>query len=128
MVSNRNRKFTDPTDKAEAESKEKHDVSDPLPELTITSPCVHSRVHSNTFTMGNHVPESIFTLCQGRFYPPVRHLGFGLCSHGPRALYTEKQTLKFRVSLFQYMYTTVCTNFVKCIFSHIFKFSFYLQS
>jgi hypothetical protein len=38
----------------EAESKEKHGVWDPLPELTITSPFVHSRVDSKTFTM----PES----------------------------------------------------------------------
>jgi hypothetical protein len=29
-----------------------------MPELTITSPFVHSRVDSNTFTMGNPVPES----------------------------------------------------------------------
>ncbi len=36
----------------EAESKEKHGVWDPMPELTITSPCVHSRVDSNPFTMG----------------------------------------------------------------------------
>jgi hypothetical protein len=35
-----------------AESKEKHGVWDPIPELTITSPCVHSRVESNIFTMG----------------------------------------------------------------------------
>ncbi len=37
----------------EAESKEKHGVWDPMPELTITSPYVHSRVDSNTFTMVN---------------------------------------------------------------------------
>jgi hypothetical protein len=36
-----------------AESQEKHGVWDPMPELTITSPYVHSRVDSNTFTMGN---------------------------------------------------------------------------
>jgi hypothetical protein len=36
----------------EAESKEKHGVWDPMPELTITSPYVNSRVDSNTFTMG----------------------------------------------------------------------------
>jgi hypothetical protein len=29
-----------------------------MPELTITSPYVHSRVDSNTFTMGNPMPES----------------------------------------------------------------------
>jgi hypothetical protein len=29
-----------------------------MPELTKTSPYVHSRVDSNTFTMGNPMPES----------------------------------------------------------------------
>jgi hypothetical protein len=38
---------------AEAESKEKHGVWDPMPESTVTSPYVHARVDSNTFTMGN---------------------------------------------------------------------------
>jgi hypothetical protein len=36
---------------AEAKSKEKHGVRDPIPELTITSSYVHSRVDSNTCTM-----------------------------------------------------------------------------
>ncbi len=36
----------------EAESKEKHGVWDLMPELTVTSPYVHSRVDSNTFKMG----------------------------------------------------------------------------
>jgi hypothetical protein len=46
-----------------------------MPELArITSPYVHFRVDSNTFTMGNPMPESILTLCQGRLYPPVRDL------------------------------------------------------
>jgi hypothetical protein len=31
-----------------------------MPELTITSPYVHARVDSSTFTMGNPKPESIF--------------------------------------------------------------------
>ncbi len=31
----------------------------PYDELTITSPCVHSRVDSNTFPMGNPVPDFI---------------------------------------------------------------------
>jgi hypothetical protein len=45
----------------------------------ITSPCVHSRVDSNTFTMGNPIPpESILTLCQRRLYPLVRDFEFGL--------------------------------------------------
>ncbi len=40
--------------RSEAESKEKHGVSesDPMPELTITSPYVDSWVDSNTCTMG----------------------------------------------------------------------------
>jgi hypothetical protein len=40
---------------AEAESKEKHVVWDPMPiaQVAITSLYVHSRVDSNTFTMGN---------------------------------------------------------------------------
>jgi hypothetical protein len=55
---------------------------DPGTELIITSPCVHSRVDSNTFTMGNPVPESTLTLCQCRLYPPVRDFGFGLRGYG----------------------------------------------
>ncbi len=35
-------------------ASEKHGVWDPMPELTLTSPFVHS----NTFTLGNHMPES----------------------------------------------------------------------
>ncbi len=44
--------------RSEAESKEKHGVWDPMPELTITSPSAHSRADSNTFTMDNPMPES----------------------------------------------------------------------
>ncbi len=40
----------------------KNMVWDPMPELTITSPYVHFRVDSNTFTMGNLMPESTLTL------------------------------------------------------------------
>jgi hypothetical protein len=43
---------------SEAESKGKHVVWDPMPELTITSPYVDSSVDSKTFTMGNPMPES----------------------------------------------------------------------
>ncbi len=64
--------------RTEAESKEKHGVWDPMPELTIASPYVHSRVDSNTFTLGNPMPESTLTLCQIRLYPPVRDFGFSL--------------------------------------------------
>jgi hypothetical protein len=63
---------------AKAESKEKHGELDPKPELTITSPYVHSSVDSTTFTMDNPMPESILTLCQSRRFPPVRDFGFGL--------------------------------------------------
>ncbi len=48
-----------------------------MPELTITSPFVHSRVDSNTFTMGNPMPGSTLTLCQSQLYPPDRDFGFG---------------------------------------------------
>jgi hypothetical protein len=65
---------------AKAESKEKHGVWDPMQELTITSPFVHSTVDSHTFSMGNPMPESTLTLCQSRLYPPVRDFGFGLSS------------------------------------------------
>jgi hypothetical protein len=43
---------------SEAESKEKHGVWDPMPELTTTSPYVHSRVDSNTFTLDNPICQS----------------------------------------------------------------------
>jgi hypothetical protein len=42
-----------------------------MPELTITSPYVHFRIDSSTFTMGNSMPESTLTLCQSRLYSPV---------------------------------------------------------
>jgi len=38
--------------------EKKHGVWDPMPELTITSSYVHSRVDSNTFTITNPMPES----------------------------------------------------------------------
>ncbi len=56
----------------------------------ITSPYVHSRVDSNTFTMGNPMPESTLTLCQSRLYPSVRDFGFGLCSLLCIAIHTAK--------------------------------------
>jgi hypothetical protein len=68
-----------PTDfLAEAKSKEKHGVWEPMPELTITSPYVYSSVDSNTFTMGNPMLESTLTLFQSQLYPSVRDFGFGL--------------------------------------------------
>ncbi len=63
---------------SEAESKEKHGVWDPMPEMTITSPYVQSRVDSKTFTIGNPMPKSTLTLCQSRLYPPVRDFRFSL--------------------------------------------------
>ncbi len=39
-------------------------------ELTVTSLYVHSRVDSNTFTVGNPSPESTFTLCQRLWIQP----------------------------------------------------------
>jgi hypothetical protein len=54
----------------EAESKDKHDVWDPMMELTISSPYVNSRVDSNTFTMGNPMPESTLSPSQGLWIWP----------------------------------------------------------
>ncbi len=51
---------------------------DPMPVSTITSPYVHSRVDSNTFTMGNAMPQSTLTQCYSQFYPPVRDLNMDL--------------------------------------------------
>jgi hypothetical protein len=67
--------------RSEAESKEKHGVWDPMPELTITitSHKVHPRVDSNTFIYHgqpyarvylNPMPESTLTLCQSQLYIP----------------------------------------------------------
>jgi hypothetical protein len=36
-----------------------------MPELTLTSPYVHSRVDSNTYTMGTAMPESTLSPSQG---------------------------------------------------------------
>jgi hypothetical protein len=55
----------------EAESKEKHGVWDPMPELTIFSPYVHTRVDSNTFIMGNPMPESTLSPSQGLWIWPL---------------------------------------------------------
>ncbi len=50
-----------------------YDGADYEPHLTSTP-----ESSSNTFTMGNPMPESTFTLCQSRLYPPIRDFGFGL--------------------------------------------------
>ncbi len=83
-----------PNQKPEAESKEKHGVWDPMPELTITSPYVDSRVDTNTFTMGNPMPESTLTLCRSRLYSPVRDFGFGLCSQSFAKQYIVSDCLR----------------------------------
>jgi hypothetical protein len=41
-----------------------------MPELTITSPYVYSRVDFNTFTMGNPMPESTLSPSQGLWIWP----------------------------------------------------------
>jgi hypothetical protein len=50
----------------------------PYAGVDLTSSYVHSKVDSNTFTMNNPMPKSTSTLCQSRFYPPVRDFGFGI--------------------------------------------------
>jgi hypothetical protein len=55
--------------RTEAESKDKHNVWDTMPELTITSPYVDSRVDSHTCIMGNPKPESTSTFARVDFIP-----------------------------------------------------------
>ncbi len=45
-----------------------------MPELTITSPYVHSSPESTPA----HLPWACNSICQSRLYPPVRDFGFGL--------------------------------------------------
>ncbi len=52
---------------SEAESKEKHGVCDPMPELTINLTLYHSRPESTS----THLPWA--TLCQSQPYPPPPH-------------------------------------------------------
>jgi hypothetical protein len=40
----------------------------PYAGVDYTLPYIHYRVDSNTFTMGNSMPESTFTVCQSRLY------------------------------------------------------------
>jgi hypothetical protein len=54
------RYFIKENDNTEAESEEKHGVWDPMQELTITSPYVHSSPESTP----RHLPWA--TLCQSR--------------------------------------------------------------
>ncbi len=55
---------------SEAESREKHGVCDPMPELTTVQPHFMSTPESTLthFTMDNLMPESTLTLCQSRLY------------------------------------------------------------
>jgi hypothetical protein len=57
--------------RTDSESKEKHGVWDPMPELTLTSPYVHCRDDFNTFTMGNPMPESALSPSQGLWIWPL---------------------------------------------------------
>jgi hypothetical protein len=54
-----------------AESKEKHGVWDPMPELATNSPYVHSKVDSSTLTMGNPMSESTLSTSQGLWIWPL---------------------------------------------------------
>jgi hypothetical protein len=70
---------------AEAESKEKHGTWNPMPELTITSPYVHTPGSTPTHLHGQPgMPESTFTLCRSRLYPPISDFEFGLCTQEPK--------------------------------------------
>ncbi len=64
----------------------KNGVWNPTLEFNITSPYVHSRVDSHSFTMGNPMPESTLTLCQSRLnarvdFTPSFGFGLGPCAH-----------------------------------------------
>jgi hypothetical protein len=60
--------MSDRGERSEAESKEKPGVWDPMPELTMNSPYVHSE------STPTHFPSGI--QCQSRLYPPVKDFGF----------------------------------------------------
>ncbi len=61
---------------AEAESKEKHGVWDPMPEWTITSPLCPPQCRLQHIYYGQ--PYARVDLCQSRLYPLVRDFEFGL--------------------------------------------------
>jgi hypothetical protein len=78
-----------------AESKEKHGVWDPIPELAIiTSPYVHSRVDSSTLTMGNPMTES--TLTRADFIPQSGTLDLA-SEHLLKTYGTERGDYRMRV-------------------------------
>ncbi len=62
----------------EAESKEKTWCMGPYAGVDYNLTLCPLQSDSHTCTMGNHLA----TLCQSRLYPPVRDLGFGLCTPG----------------------------------------------
>ncbi len=69
----RNRRNSQKMSTLRPNPKKRIGVRDPMPELTITSPYVRSRVDFNTFTMGYPMTGSTLTICQSRSW-------FGLCS------------------------------------------------
>jgi hypothetical protein len=79
---------------AEAKSKEKLCVWNLMLELTITSPYVHFRVDSNTFTMGqpyarddlSPMPESTLSPSQGLWIWPLMAEGAWRSQIQPRCL------------------------------------------
>jgi hypothetical protein len=77
-----------------SKSKEKPGVLDRMPELTITSTYVHSKVDPNTFTMGNPIPGSTLTPCQSRLYPIVRDFGFVLRLHLLTSLHVSQTVVE----------------------------------
>ncbi len=80
----------------EVESQEKLGVWDHMPELTITRH-VHSRVDSNTFTMGNHMPGSTLSPSQGIWIWPLLSMLDQRCENDVK---TEK-AFRFLVALVQ---------------------------
>ncbi len=67
----------------ETESKEKHGVGGPMPELTITSPFVDSRVDSNTCPMGNPMTTSSLALIWSFFRLLIAFQAWSLPSEFP---------------------------------------------
>ncbi len=63
-------------------------VWEPMPELTITSPYIHSRVDSNTFTTGNPVPESTLVHSQVLWIWPLNNSVLAITRTSPMP--TEK--------------------------------------
>jgi hypothetical protein len=97
------------------EFKEKHGVWDPMPELTITSPYVHSRVDSNTFTMGNPMPESTLTLRQSWLFIPQSG-SLDLASGDFLAIQRSADILSMQ--LFCFLYEIIYLLYSKPYFTH----------